>query len=1078
MNRAIEWFAKNTVAANLMMVIIIVAGLFSLSRIKLEVFPEFSSDMISVSVPYLGAAPEETEEGVVVRVEEAVQDLEGIKKITSTAAEGAGSVMIEVLPGFETRQLLDDVKSRVDAITTFPVETEKPIIQELLIRRQVINVAISGETDEKSLKSIGEQIRDELSDLKEISQVELAVARPYEISIEVSEEALRRYGLTFDELAQAVRMTSLDMPGGSIKASEGEILLRTKGQAYLGKEFENLILRSFADGTRLRLGDVATVVDGFADTDQSARFNGLPTVLVQIYRVGNESALEIAEIVKAYVADTQPLMPEGIELTTWQDDSKVLQDRLGLLLRNGRSGFILVFIALALFLKLRLAWWVTVGMVISFFGAFFTIPQFDVSINLLSLFAFILVLGIVVDDAIVIGENIYTHIERGEKGLKAAINGTQEVAVPVTFAILTTVAAFSPLLVVPGNTGKIFAVIPVIVISVLLFSLLEGLFILPAHLSHIDPAKDDKKSTGIKKWWQDFQTKFADRMRNFVTNYYRPALEIALRWRYLTVSIGIAIFIFSISLAATGWVKFVFFPNVDADNVVAKLRMPQGTSVVKTSAALERLEASARRLKAEYNGDSEGAIKHIMTTVGEQPSSRRPGPNQGPGASASSNIGEVNLQLFPSEVRGIPSPEIARRWREITGAIPDIEELSFTSSLFSAGEAINIQLAGANYENLQLATDELKNLIAQYPGVFDITDSFSDGKQEIKLKIKPEAEALGLTLADLARQVRQAFYGEEAQRIQRGRDDIRVMIRYPADERKSLGSLENMRVRLPGGVEIPFSSAAEATIGQGFSTISRTDRKRTISVMADVDVTKGNANEIMQDITANVLPGLLAKYRGVTYSLEGEQAEQQETMGGLARGFVFALLIIYILLAIPFRSYWQPFVVMSAIPFGIVGAIWGHLFMGMNLTILSGFGLVALTGVVVNDSLVMVDFINRARAKGHPLLIAIREAGAARFRPITLTSVTTFAGLTPLLLEKSLQAQFLIPMAISLAFGVLFATFITLVLVPSIYHIFEDARIWVYGKLGRTVVDPATGNGSQDGERAASVTPGLSEEFN
>ncbi len=1049
MNRAIAWFAENRVAANLLMVIILVAGTLSLSQIKLEVFPEFSSDMISVSVPYLGAAPEETEEGVCLRIEEAIQDLEGIQKITATAAEGAGTVLVEVQPGFDSRKLLDDVKSRVDAITTFPQETEKPIIQEVLIRRQVINIAISSQADEKTLKIIGERVREEVIDLPEISQVELAAARPYEISIEVSEEALRGYGLTFDEVARAVRMSSLDLPGGSIKASDGEILLRTKGQAYRGSEFERIVLRSFPDGTRLYLGQVATVIDGFADTDQAARFNSEPAVLVQIFRVGDESALEIADAVKEYVAKAQPTLPEGIYLTTWQDDSKILKDRLGLLVRNGRSGFILVFLSLALFLKLRLAWWVTVGMVISFFGAFWTIPQFDVSINLLSLFAFILVLGIVVDDAIVVGENIYTHIERGESGLKAAIKGAQEVGVPVTFAVLTTVAAFTPLLSVPGNMGKFLWVIPVIVISTLLFSLVEGLFILPAHLSHIDPSQEKEPNSSIKKWWRDFQDKFASGMKNFIKNYYRPLLEHALRWRYLSLSIGIATFIFTVSLAITGWVKFVFFPNVDADNVVAMLKMPQGTTVEATTAALQRLEKSAEQLKKEYNGDDEGAIQHIMTTVGEQPFRQRQGPIAVTAATASSNIGEVNLQLFPSEVRGVPSPELARRWRELTGIIPDAEELTLSSSLFSAGEAINFQLASADYNELQAASGELKDRIAQYPGVFDIADSFSDGKKEIKLKIKPEAEALGLTLSDLARQVRQAFYGEEAQRIQRGRDDIRVMVRYPEGQRKSLGDLENMRVRLPGGGEIPFSAAAEVTEGQGFSVINRTDRKRTINVTADVDISKANPNEIVADITDSVLPELLAKYPGINYTLEGEQAEQQETLGGLARGFVFALLLIYILLAIPFRSYLQPFIVMSAIPFGLVGAIWGHVLMGMDLTILSGFGLVALTGVVVNDSLVMVDFINRERAAGNPLLIAIRDAGAARFRPIILTSLTTFAGLTPLLLERSLQAQFLIPMAISLAFGVLFATFITLILVPTIYHIFEDIKAWAAKKLGR-----------------------------
>lgn len=1056
MNRAIAWFAENRVTANLLMIAILAAGFLALTRIKLEVFPEFSADLISVSVIYLGAPPEEVEEGVCVRVEEAIQDLEGIKKITATAAEGVGTVAIEVQTGYDTRKLLDDIKSRVDAITTFPAETEKPVIQEILNRRQVINVAISGETDEKSLKVLGEQIRDEIADLPEISQVELAAARPYEIAIEVSEEALRRYGLTFDEVARAVRLSSLDLPGGSIKTSGGEISLRTKGQAYRGNEFENLILRSLADGTRLFLGDVATVNDGFAETDQSSRFNREPTVLVQVFRVGEENALTVANAVKEYIEKAQLRMPEGIHITTWQDDSLLLKDRLNLLVRNGRAGFILVFLALALFLKLRLAWWVTVGMIISFFGAFWVMPNYDVSLNMISLFAFILVLGIVVDDAIIVGENIYTNLEKGKPSLQAAIDGAQGVAVPVTFAILTTVAAFSPLLSVAGFMGKIMRVIPIIVIATLLFSLLESLLILPAHLSHISLKEDNKPQRGIRRWWGNFQNRFTAVLRHFTEVHYRNVLDMALRWRYLSISIGIGLLILSISLVAGGRIKFTFMPQVEADNVVALLTMPQGTPVDITAQVVQKLEENALKLQEEFSDGDNKPIQHILASVGSQPFlSRRMGP-AGPSASSASgsHLGEVNLQLFSSEIREVTSPQLAQRWRELVGVVPDAEEMVFSSSLFSVGEAINFQLAGANYEELQLATEELKDQIAGYPGVFDISDSFREGKKEIKLKIKPEAEALGLSLSDLARQVRQAFYGDEAQRIQRGRDDIRVMVRYPEDQRKSLSNLENMRIRLPNGGEVPFPIVAEVQKGIGFASINRTDRKRTINITADVDLSVANANEIIADISENVMPSLLEKYTGISYSLEGEQSEQQETLAGLGRGFLFALLLIYILLAVPFRSYSQPFIVMSAIPFGLIGAVWGHVVMGLDLTILSGFGVVALTGVVVNDSLVLVNFVNRAREKGSSLHESIREAGVSRFRPIMLTSLTTFAGLSPLLLERSLQAQFLIPMAISLGFGVLFATFITLILVPSIYYILEDVKTGIARRFGRVRKEP------------------------
>ncbi len=1057
MRGMIEWFARNSVAANLLMIVIIAAGTMSLFNIKVEVFPEFSSDIITVAVPYPGAAPEESEEGICIRIEEAIQDLEGIKRIRSVAAENAGTVTVEVKAGYEVRKLLDDVKSRVDGISTFPEEAEKPIVQEAVRRRQVINVAISGPADEKTLKRLGEEIRDDLSAKPEISQVTLSGARPYEISIEVSEAMLRRYGLTFDEIVRAVRFSSLDLPGGSINTRGGEILLRTKGQAYSGSEFENLILRSSRDGVRLRLGDVATVVDGFADTDQASRFNNEPAVLVQVFRVGDESARVIADAVKSYVNDKRAQVPYGIKLTTWQDDTRILSDRMSLLLENGFFGFLLVFLALALFLRLQVAIWVVIGMIISFFGAFWLLPFFDVSINLLSLFAFILVLGIVVDDAIVVGENIYSKIELGQPPLLGAIAGAQQMGTPVTFAVLTTIAAFTPLITVPGNTGKFMKVIPIIVIAVLAFSLIESLLVLPAHLAHIKAKAKDKARNSLYARWERIQEKFAAGMRQFAELRYLPFLDAALRRRYLSVLVGIFILVSSIGLVAGGIVKFNFMPNVEADNVVALLKMPQGTPVEITQEVLFQLEDAAKNLQKQYADDNTPAIQHMLATVGDQPFiANRQGPTQ-QSVEKSSNIGEVNLQLLPAESRTITSPDIARAWREAVGQIAGVEELAFSSSLFDAGDAINIQLAGSNHEQLLAATEALKAHIAGYPGVFDISDTFSDGKKEMKLDIKPAAEAMGLTLNDIAQQVRFAFYGAEAQRIQRGRDEVKVMVRYPESERSSVGNLENLRIRLPNGGEVPFAVAAEVNPGQGFASINRTDRMRTIDVTADVDISVGNPTEIVSEISSAYLPQLLEDYPGIIYRLEGEQAEQAETLGGLFRGFLFALLIIYVLLAVPFKSYSQPLIVMSAIPFGLIGAIWGHFLVGlivpMDLTILSMFGIVALTGVVVNDSLVMVDYINHVRKGGVTLLESVRKSGVARFRPIILTSLTTFAGLTPLLLERSLQAQFLIPMAISLAFGVLFATGITLILVPSIYLILEDAREYFLGSKKEMTFD-------------------------
>ena len=1065
MNYVLAWFARNNVAANLLMVTIIVGGLFMIPAIKVEIFPEFETDLVVVSVPYLGAAPAEVEEAVCVRVEEAIQDLDGIKRLSSTASEGMGRIRVEVDPDADARTLVHELKSRVDAIDTFPEETEKPVIQEILFRRQVIDIAVAGNLDEIYLKQLAEEIREDLLAEPEISQVQVASVRPYEISIEVSESALRRYGLTFNEVVAAVRNSSLDLPGGSVKTPAGEILLRSKGQALVGPEFDRIVLRSRPDGTRLLLSHVARVVDGFAETDVSSRFDGKAAALVKVFRVGNENILDVSGAVHRYVEEKRTALPDGVELTTWQDQSRLLESRLNLMVNNGQIGFLLVFLCLALFLRIRLAFWVALGIVICFLGTFWMMPLLDASINMLSLFAFIMVLGIVVDDAIIAGENIYAHQERGEDPATAARTGAQEIAKPIIFAVLTTIVAFSPMFFVEGLMGKFFEIFPIVIILMLLFSLVESLLILPTHLRHGQPARKDRPLPRTflpvrpfylalfyaDKWLHDLQDTVARYLRRFVEGVYVPLLKKALAWRYVTLSIGIGAIILTVGLVAGGILRFVFFPPVESEYVAAHLTLPQGTSSEVTSRAISRIEDSAARLRSElseeisldYPGDDPDVIRHIMAAIGEQPYAAQAQQNAGAlvGSASASHIGEVALGLSSSETRSISSEEIVNRWRELIGAIPDVVELSFTSSLFNPGEAINIELASPDHDGLLLATTELKRTLANYAGVLDVADDFRPGKQEIRLNVTPEGEALGITMAGLSRQVRQAFYGEEAQRIQRGRDDVRVMVRYPVAERRSLGDMENMRIRTPTGVEVPFSLAARAEMGRGYSSIRRKDRVRVVTVTAEVNDAVANANDILGDVTSSYLPALMARYPGLTYTLEGEQRNQQESIESLSFGFLVALLVIYGLLAIPFKSYVQPMIIMSVIPFGIVGAVMGHLIMGFAISLLSLFGIVALSGVVVNDSLVLVDFINRGRERageGADLHEIIQNAGVARFRPVLLTSLTTFAGLTPILLERSLQAQFLIPMAISLGFGVLFATAITLILVPICYYILED----------------------------------------
>jgi multidrug efflux pump subunit AcrB len=1039
----IAWFARNGVAANLLMGVIIVAGLFTVGSIRKEVFPEFSADTLTVAMPYLGASPEEVEEGVCIRIEEAIEDVDGIKRIRSVANEGSGVVTIELLPGANASKVLDDIKSRIDAIDTFPEQTERAVIQEVVMRAQVINLAVAGHAEESVLKRLGQQVRESVVTQPGITQAQLVMVRPDEISIEVSELALRRHGLTFDEVAQAVRRSSLDLPGGSIKAEGGEFLLRVKAQAYRSHEFESVSLRVLPDGSRLTVGDVARVVDGFADTSQAARFNGRPAVVIQVFRVGNQNALELADTVRRFAREQQARMPEGVELLAYQDYSEYLRSRMDLLIRNAAIGFVLVFVVLALFLRFRLAFWTSLGIPVSFLGTLWLMPTLDVSINMLSLFAFLIVLGIVVDDAIVVSENIHAHLEQGKTGIQAAIDGTREVAVPVVFSVLTTVAAFAPMAMVEGNTGKVLKSIPLIVIPTLLFSLVESLWILPNHLSHLRRKPGGAIANARINPFKKLQESFSGILDRFITSVYRPLLEWSMAWRYLVLSLGVASLLLIVGLVGGGWLKFQFFPPVEGDDIAVFVTLPEGTPGSITRTTVDRIANAALDLRSELESvHGPGLFRQVLASVGDQPFRTAVSRNGGRAGEdfARPNVGEVHIQLSPSEARTLSATEVVNRWRAKAGLIPDAVEVVFSSSLFSSGNAVDVRLTGPDVEALREAAEELKTRLGRFPAIKDTADSYRAGKQEFRLRLKPEAEAAGLTLMDLARQVRQAFYGEEVQRVQRGRDDVRVMVRYPENDRRSLASLEELRIRLPDGTEVPFPIVASAAYGRGYASITRVDRQRSINVTADVDRSIGNANEILAEIRRVDVPELMERHPGLSFDFEGEQREQKETMGGLLRGFGLALFLIFALIAIPLKSYLHPFVVMSSIPFGFVGAVLGHVVMGLHLTVLSMFGLVALAGVAVNDSLVLVDFINRARRSGIRLIDAVREAGVKRLRPIVLTSLTTFAGLTPLILEKSVQAQFLIPMAVSLGFGVVYCTVTTLLLVPAIYLVIEDVR--------------------------------------
>jgi multidrug efflux pump subunit AcrB len=851
--------------------------------------------------------------------------------------------------------------------------------------------------------------------------------------------------LSFDQVANIVRNSSLDVPAGSVKTPGGEILVRSKGQKYYGHEFEEIVVMARNDGTTLTIGDVADVDDGFEDRDLYSRFDGKRAALVKVYRIGEQSALDVADTVREYVSKKEDL-PKGVSVGLWEDDSQILRSRMNLLKRNGYIGLILVFLCLLLFLDLRLASWTTLGILISFLGAFWLIPIFDVSINMISLFAFIMCLGLVVDDAIVVGENIFAYRQKGMDATAAAIKGVKEMAMPVTLAVLTTAFAFLPLAYTAGIMGKILRVFPIVVISVLGISLVEALLILPAHLS-------SKRSIGKNPITAltGMLSSFTERhLEHFVNGRFARAVTKAVKFRYVTLACGFAIFIITIGFIAGGYIKFIFFDTVEADNMIAALKMPQGTPFEQTREIAEKIERAALDVIAEFDAKRNGKpslMKHMATTIGSQPTLARGGPGHTEmDAVVEAHLAEVNVELLGGEERDVSSVLLKNRWRDLVGEIPGVSSLTFISEFMTTGEPINVELSHENFDTLLKAAEDLKPILKGYDGVEDIEDSFEPGKTELKLSLNETGRTLGLTLSDLARQVRQGFYGEEAQRIQRGRDDIRVMVRYPESERRSLANIEDMRIRLHDGTEIPFRTIAEVKYGRGYANIKRVDRRRVVNVSADVDEDAASTTEINRELYSQVLPGLKRQYPGLQYRPAGERRERNESLGSLRINFAIAMLAIYGLLAVQFRSYAQPAIVMSAIPFGIVGATIGHLLLGFNLSILSLFGIVALSGVVVNDSLIMIDLINRERKSGIALSQVIRNCATRRFRPIMLTTLTTFLGLAPMMLERSLQARFLIPMAVSLAFGVMFATLITLFLVPSLYMILEDIKTRVFGQ--------------------------------
>jgi multidrug efflux pump subunit AcrB len=1052
----IAWFARNRVAANLLMITIGVAGLLGLGSVRQVTFPTVSFDQVAVHVAYPGATPEEIEKTICVRIEEAIYGVDGVKRTSARAGEGQASIFAHLSLGANPRRVVEEIQSRVGALRTLPTGAEPPIVQEMIDDGILLSVVLFGDVDERSLRQLGERVRDDLSQQPGLAEVDLVGTRPYEITVEVSEAALRAHELSFDDVADAVRSSSVELPGGSLDTEMGELLLRTGEEASRGRDLEWRVLLSGSDGTRLQLGDVAKVVDGFAEDDSSARMDGRPAVLVRVHERNAGQVLETSRIVRAYVEGERAALPTGVQMFVWDDESAELRARRELLVRNGLQGLALVVLVLGLFLGLRLASWVAAGIPVAFLGALFAMSVLGTSLNMISLFAFIVALGLVVDDAIVVGECIAVEQQHGGDPLEAAIRGAKRVALPVIVTVLTTVVFVLPSVTSPGFLGKMSRPLGIVLIACLVFSLVEALLVLPAHL-----AGGPSRSRGPAAR-PSLSDRVDARVRRFIETRYLPCLRQALRRPGLTLAVAVAICLWVLALPVGGWVPFSFLPSVESESIEVELEFPKGTPAEVTWAAIDALEAEARAVgrsvDAETPGSEPPAIAHILASVGRDPSHVDVFRVE----SGDGHEGRVRIELSPSEVRSVGSRELVERWRERTGPLAGGPRIRFVSDGLNDAPSLELELAGRDPAALVAVAGELRALLAGLAGVRQIEDSHRAGKRELRLRVRPEGEALGLTEAELARQVRQGFQGERVQSLPRGREEVPVVVRYPRSGRRSLADLEAARVRTPAGAEIPLPLVARVEPAQGPATIHRSERRRTLSVWADVDAAVISVADVLAEVEHG-LPAILAQHPDVAVALGGISRDQEEVNESRSRATPLAVLVAYVLLAVTMRSYTDPLLVLVALPFGFAGAVAAHAVLGLSLSGFSIAGTIALLGVVVNDSLVLLDAVRRAEAKGLALDEALCQAGAQRFRAIVVTSLTTFLGLLPLLFERSSQSEWLKPVAAALAVGVLFATLVTLLVVPAAARLLEDARSRL--RRVRTASDPEQPAGR--GEAAA-----------
>ncbi|MBS9781312.1 MAG: efflux RND transporter permease subunit [Gammaproteobacteria bacterium] len=1026
----INWFIHNHVAANLLMFGILLTGLYMVgffglfgqtAKLRLESFPAIEEPLVTITATINGSTPEDVEQGVTDKIEEALQGIQGVDKITSESSADKSIVRVQAGSDYDMDKLYDDVKTQVDTIGNLPAEVEKVLVTRRALQPPIAWVTLHGNTSERTLKKEANRLKSRLLESPYIEKIYIDGERPSEISIEISEKTLKEYGLTLQQVASAINLNSLDLSSGALETEQGELTLRIKSQAKTQSDYENIIIRSNSDGSLVRLGDIAKVTDGFIEQSIYVAFNDEPSLTLRLKTGKNANVVEADKSAKAIIEEFTQTLPDNLSISTWNNLVSFVKDRIDLFVRNSATGIVLVFLLLTLFLNLRLAFWVALGIPVALSGALICMSFFDISINMITLFGFILVLGIVVDDAIVIGESIYTWKKRTNNADNATLIGVSRVSVAATFGVLTTVAAFLPLTQISGTVGAILGQIGTVVIFCLLFSLLESKLILPSHLYRTQVASIEDEKGNL---WSRVQASVSHGLEVLVEKSYLPVLAIALRQRYFTVLIFISMLVLTAGLILGGIVPISIMPKVESKSISLTVEMDNSTSVEETIAMTKRaakaLREADKQLMKEGNTDKPN-VTHISSF------------------NLNNTTFMVKAGLAGAETRKLSGPQIANRWREVMGDIEGAKSVDYSARQRWTKADIEIQILGSNRETQRQAGIALANEIKRIEGIKEVINSQDETGNEIRIALKPEASVYGISKAQLAQTVRAAFYGQQAERLQRGNEEVRVMVRYPKSERKSLSDLYQLNIRTDKGLSVPIASVATLSYDRSSKMIEHLDGQRTVSVLANINKEKTTGESVMATINETILPTIQNQY-DVQIRFGGETEEDEKSKNSMILGFIISLVMIFVLLAIPLKSYTRPVIIMMAIPFGVIGAVLGHLFLGMTMSMLSVFGIIALSGVVVNDSLLLLTTIQQHRDEGMDIHEAITVTGLRRFRPVILTSITTFVGLMPMLFETSFQAQFLIPMAVSLGFGILFATGITLILIPIVYAIFDDIK--------------------------------------